>query len=664
MRRGWGEAGLTTGLVGLAQLVADAVSVGVLVTTPDDRILWANQALRDLAWVDGDPGPLTDLSSLPTRGARSRGQERGIAWTRPDGTQRWLDITGRQLTLGSADQDLLLYEISDVTAAHERQEQGNRLFQVEERARAGTWEWDLATEAVEWSEELLALFGYPPSTELDYYDYRSLLYPEDVALIETTLAEALRTTEPFSYTHRMYLADRVTLRVFECYGEVLTDASGRPLRVLGAARDVTEQHRVQAELVYLAEHDPLTSLPNRRSITKHLRERLDGGASSGALLFVDIDNFKIINDSHGHLVGDHVLRALAPLLLKRSDPSALLGRLGGDEFAILLPDGDIDEVLTVAESLCDVVAGHPFVAAGIAVRVTVSIGVAPLQPDRDSEVVLADADHALHEAKWAGGNRAQRFCPEQQLQTERVSVFRRVHDALDAELMDLDAQPIVDLATGDVAGYELLLRLRDGIEPRLGPAQFLPSVERNDLVGRLDRWVVDRAVEALSATASSDLRLDVNISGRSLDDPSFGDYVVDRLRRASMEPARLGIEITEAAAITSLDAARRLAERLTHAGCRFTLDDFGAGFGSFVYLKHLPCTAVKISGELVRQVDRTATDTVIIESVVRAARGFGMRTIAEHVDREPLISTLRSLGVDRAQGLQLGRPRPLTELLR
>ncbi|MPZ87241.1 MAG: EAL domain-containing protein [Nitriliruptorales bacterium] len=246
-----------------------------------------------------------------------------------------------------------------------------------------------------------------------------------------------------------------------------------------------------------------------------------------------------------------------------------------------------------------------------------------------------------------------------------MSVLQRVHDSLDAGRMALDAQPILDLATGQVMNYELLVRLRDGIEPLLAPPEFLPSVERTDLMLRLDRWVIGQAVATLATEAArrEGLSLEVNVSSRTLEDPSFADDVLNRLRAAGVEPSRLGLEVTESAAITSLDACRRLAERLTVAGCRFILDDFGVGFGSFVYLKRVPFTAVKIAGEFVQQADRTARDMVLVESVVRAARGLGMRTIAEYVDREALVSTLRRLGVDGAQGFHVGRPGPLADLL-
>lgn len=655
----------------LADLIADAVSLGVLVTTPDNTVVWTNQAFRALVDADGGVaqgtriGDLATLGLLVQAGMPGSGR-REAAWRAPDGRRRWLDLECRGLTVPGADGGLLVYEVSDVTGRHEHEQdvlrRERRASRVEALAKVGSWEWDLPSDEVTWSDELLVMFGLEPGTKLDYLGYRTLLHPDDVGLIERTLAEALETCKPFTYTHRMYLADRITERTFECFGEVVTDAEGRPLRVLGTAHDITEKRRVTDELAYLAEHDPLTGLPNRRGIVAHLRRRLDrGDGRTGALLLIDVDDFADVNHMRGHVIGDQVMRAVAQLLHELTGRRALLGRLGGDLFAAVLPDGDAGEAMAMADALCDAIAQRPVLADGTALRMTVSIGVAPLDQAEDVDILLAHADVALYEAKSAGRNRARLFPTQQDGGPQRIPVLQRVRDALDTGLMILDAQPIVDLATRRVDSHELLIRLRDGLGPPLGPADFLPAVERTDLVLFLDRWVVQQAVTALAAHRG--LRLEVNVSSRSVEDPSFGDEVLRRLRDADVNPERFGLEISETAAMMSMDAAARLAERLTGSGCRFTLDDFGSGFGSFVYLKNLPFTAVKIAGDFVAQADSSVTDPVLVDAVARIARRLGMRTIAEGVDREPLAKALQRLGVDRGQGLQLGRPGPLPQLL-
>ncbi len=535
-----------------------------------------------------------------------------------------------------------------------------RLSRLEALTHSGSWVWHLADDTVEWSDALLDLFGMPRGSSLDYPTYRSRLHPDDIAMIESTLATALATGDPFTYTHRMFLGDGVTERVFECFGEVITGPGGEPAHILGTARDVTEAHWAQRELAYLAEHDPLTGVANRRRVTARLVEcALEPGGA--ALILLDADNFKDVNDLRGHAAGDLVIREIARTVRARLPADALLGRLGGDEFAVVLPAMCSERALEVADDLCGAVGRAPVVDGTDTIVVTISAGVTVLGGDVDVETGLARADLALYEAKRAGRNRACLFAHGHYEQAvRRVSILARVGAALDAGTFGLDAQPIVDLATGRVDRHEVLLRLRDGLDPALGPAEYLPAVERTDLIWRLDRWVVGQAVAALARGAAA--RLEVNVSARSLDDPDLGSYVLGALRAAGVQPSRLGLEITETAAIANLDAARTLAVALREAGCAFSLDDFGAGFASFSHLKHLPFTTVKIAGEFVRQVDRDPVDRAMVTAVVGVARELGMRTVAEHVDRAPMVDLLRSLGVDDGQGFLLGRPRPLVDL--
>jgi diguanylate cyclase (GGDEF)-like protein len=606
---------------------------------------------------------LDRVSAVP-----SGGRTTTVRWPSSTGGTRWWDVTSFPLAESG-----LLYVIVDETPRYGKDAQSLgpltaewRLTKLETMTASGTWLWSVRDGVVLWSESLLDLFGIPRGTPLDYTQYRSLLHPDDVAMIEEILATALRTLEPFSYTHRMVLGDRRTERVFECFGEVFADAAGVPSRVLGTARDVTDAHRARQELAFLADHDPLTGIANRRRITGWLAE-FAARAGGAALLLVDIDNFKDINDLRGHAVGDRVIREVAHTITARLGPDVLLGRLGGDEFAVIIPNTTAGVAMELAETLCDVVGHTPVGDRPDAIRVTISVGVAIVGGSTaDVETALAHADLALYEAKRVGRNRARLFTSGQYEEAaRRVSVLQRVVAALDEGTMGLDAQPIVDLATGRTGRHELLIRLRDGLQPDLGPAEFLPAAERTDLVLRIDRWVVERAVAALATprARAEGLCFEVNVSARSLDDPDLGGWILEQLKVADVEPERLGLEITETAAISSLDAARFLARQLSDAGCGFTLDDFGAGFASFSHLKNLPFTAVKIAGEFVWQADADPVDRALITAVVGVARQLGMRTVAEHVDRRAMVAHLRTLGVDDGQGYLLGRPRPLATLV-
>jgi diguanylate cyclase (GGDEF)-like protein len=418
----------------------------------------------------------------------------------------------------------------------------------------------------------------------------------------------------------------------------------------------------QTELVRLADEDPLTGLLNRRALTRELERRLALGGH-GALLLLDLDNFKDINDLRGHPAGDRVMCMIADVLRDRVGGEHALGRLSGDEFAVVLADSEEDDAVELADRLRTAVGSIPLTGSGIT-HITVSAGVAQFRGGDSWQAVLANADLALHAAKAAGRNRVTVYEHGHYTDTAlRVTVLDRVRDALANGGLALHAMPMVKLGSNRVVGHELLLRLEDGREPYLGPGEFLPAVERGDLVFDIDRWVVGTAIDALVAHPYPGLRFNVNVSGRTLEDGDFGDFVLGRIAAAGVAPGRLGFEITETAAVTNLAAARTLAQRLRASGCRISLDDFGAGFGSFVHLKQLPITGVKIDGEFVRGIDYGSRDTVLVQGIVDIARGLGISVVAEWVERQSQVDALSRLGVRVAQGFHLGKPEPLTELL-
>ncbi|HEV7650237.1 MAG TPA: EAL domain-containing protein [Actinophytocola sp.] len=427
--------------------------------------------------------------------------------------------------------------------------------------------------------------------------------------------------------------------------------------------DPQQRGKWQTELVRLADEDPLTGLLNRRALTRELERRLALGGS-GALLVLDLDNFKDINDLRGHPAGDRVMCMLADVLRDRLGGGHALGRLGGDEFAIVLAGTDEDGAVEIAERLRNAVASIPLTGSGGTTRTTVSAGVAQFRSGDSWQAILANADLALHASKSAGRNRVTVYEHGHYTDTAlRVTVLDRVRDALANGGFALHAMPMVKLGSNRVVGHELLLRLEDGREPYLGPGEFLPAAERGDLVFDIDRWVIGTAIDTLVAHPYPGLRFNVNVSGRTLEDEDFGDFVLSRIAAARVAPGRLGFEITETAAVTNLAAARTLAQRLRASGCRISLDDFGAGFGSFVHLKQLPITGVKIDGEFVRGIDYGSRDTVLVQGIVDIARGLGISVVAEWVERATQVDALARLGVRVAQGFHLGKPEPLTDLL-
>lgn len=659
---------------GKEELVADhgaghnhvlrCADVGFGVTDLHGKLNWANPALGTLIGVPFGQAIGRSLTALLPGAPEVPQTGLVLQTTAQDGAaHRWLDINCTPLPSG----DELLYRIMDITAWRDREleatQQANALRRAQVLGRMGNWEWDIISDRVLWSEALLEMFGLEPGTELDYAGYTVLVHPDDRAMIEHALAVALESGGRFAYTHRMLVDQHSGERVFECFGEVICDEDGTPVRMMGTCHDVTQDRRLQDELRQLAEEDPLTGLPNRRALTRELERQLATGGT-GSLLLLDLDNFKDVNDLRGHAVGDRVMRTMASALRERLDSGQLIGRLGGDEFAVVLPGYQERDAADVAGRLRDAVAGLPLVAGGATTRMTVSTGVAGFSSGESWEAVLANADLALYASKAAGRNRVTVYDPGHYADTaKRVSVQDRLRKALDRGDLALHAMPIVALHTGRTLGYELLLRLEDGQLPLLGPADFLPAAERSDLVLEIDRWVFGKAIDTLVAHPDPNLRFDVNVSGRTLEDEDFADFVLDRLASSGVAPGRLGFEITETAAVTNLDAARSLAHQVRATGCRIALDDFGAGFGSFVHLKHLPITGLKIDGEFVRGIDSGTRDAVLVAGILEIARGFDLSVVAEWVERPAQVETLSKLGVSVGQGFHLGRPQPLADVL-
>ena len=441
------------------------------------------------------------------------------------------------------------------------------------------------------------------------------------------------------------------------------DHSGEVTGVSVIARDVTERRRFEDQLRHLAEHDALTGLYNRRRFESELERAVAHAARygpSGAVLVLDLDNFKHVNDTLGHQAGDELIRSVARLLRERLRSTDVLARMGGDEFAVLLPHATADEARMLSRDLVEALREHDVVLGGQRLRVTTSLGATVIDASAGAGgALLAVADAAMYAAKDAGRNRAMLLGATDAGATRPGTNWQvRIEEALAEDHFELHVQPILDLRTNEVHRYEALLRMDGGGQLTL-PGTFLPVAERVGLVHDIDRWVVREAIGLLRDHPG--IELEVNLSGRSMDDDAVVGVISDELRRTGVDPGRLVLEITETATIANMDDARRLAGALTALGCRFAIDDFGAGFGSFSYLKHLPAAFLKIDGDFVRS-PRSRTDELVIAAIVGMARGLGKATIAESVGDDATIEMLRQAGVDHAQGFHVGRPFPAREL--
>jgi diguanylate cyclase (GGDEF)-like protein len=443
------------------------------------------------------------------------------------------------------------------------------------------------------------------------------------------------------------------------------DEVARAAVSLDGARE--ELRRSRDHLEHLASHDPLTDLPNRRALEASL-DRLVATSRQrrmhGAVVVIDLDGFKYVNDSRGHALGDALLVQVAQLLRRTLRPRDVLGRLGGDEFAVLLTDTDAEEAEAVGQRLLEALrTGVLLVDGGRAVRVTASLGLAVFGPDSrlTGEQLLVDADVAMYDAKEAGRDRlalSSGSDPHQIELRERHSWLERVRDAVEHDRFVLHAQPIMDLATGTICRHELLLRMLADDGGLVMPGAFLGVAERGGVIGSVDRWVIRRAFAMLREEQAAGRRphFSVNLSGASVGDPEVL-ALVERELATLVEPhGALLFEVTETAAVVDLDRARRFAERLQSLGCSLALDDFGSGYGSFAYLKHLPFDVLKIDGQFVRGLVRSAEDQAVVTALVTIAQALGKVTVAEFVEDAATLELLRELGVDEAQGYHVGRP--------
>lgn len=491
----------------------------------------------------------------------------------------------------------------------------------------------------------------------------SITHPDDVAASIRAIERALAGEQRVYQLEKRYLhLDGHPIWV-TLHGTVIRDAEGCPTAMLRQVQDITQRRDAEQRLRHQADHDPLTGLLNRRRFEEEVEAAVVRG--TGALMVLDLDHFKLVNDTRGHHAGDRLISAVAATLRNRLADCDVVARLGGDEFGILLPTADREEAEAVASAI---VRDIEATVSGAARGVTCSLGIALLDPLLSGEQALVRADLAMYEAKENGRDRWAHYAADDATQPRmktRLDWVQRLRDALDEERFVLDAQPILDLRTSEVRQHELLVRMRDDERGRILPGEFLEAAEQFDLVQELDRWVVGRAIDLIARhrAAGQELVLEVNLSGKSLTEDRLLALVERRLHETGVPASSLIFEITETAAIANMAAARRFAERLQALGCRFALDDFGAGFGSFYYLKHLPFDYLKIDGEFIRDCLDDETDRLVVAAVVDMATGMGKQTIAESVVDDRSARFLRRQGVDFAQGFGVGRPRPVEEIL-
>ncbi|MGD2056792.1 MAG: EAL domain-containing protein [Gammaproteobacteria bacterium] len=441
--------------------------------------------------------------------------------------------------------------------------------------------------------------------------------------------------------------------------------SGRVIQISGTARDITEQKAFQHQLSYHAEHDSLTGLFNRNYFQQELERTVARVARNGtgcALFFIDLDQFKYINDTLGHAAGDRLLVEVATLLATHVRDGDLLARFGGDEFTLLLYNIDKCDVLSAAENfraLCD---DFKFTEEGKSFNISGSIGVTMIDHQVNSaEEALSHADLACNMAKKQGRNRAKLYNPADSDKAGMAADMgwaARVREMLEHDRFQLVYQPIICTTSGAVQDYEVLVRMICDDGQIILPGGFMPAAERFGLIHSVDRWIVERAIRQLGRlhAGGQSASFSINLSGKAFEDTSLLPLIQDMLAATGLDPNWVTFEITETAAIANLAAAEEFITALKDIGCQFALDDFGSGFSSFAYLKHLPVDKLKIDGGFVKGMAHSSVDQAMVESMNQIAHALGKLTVAECVENEETLQILRQMGVDRAQGNHIARP--------
>ncbi len=455
-------------------------------------------------------------------------------------------------------------------------------------------------------------------------------------------------------------------------GRVVHDLSGKPVLLI-VCEDITQARNLSQKLNYQATHDALTDLVNRREFEHRLQRVLEnclGNEGEHALCYLDLDQFKVINDTCGHIAGDELLRQISAILQDLIRKRDTLGRLGGDEFGVLMEHCSLKQAQRVANALRRTISEFRFHWQDKTFNIGVSIGLVPINKLSESITnILSAADTACYTAKDQGRNRIHIYYEGDQELSRRRGEMRwvaHINEAIEQNRLRLFGQPIQRINSNEdrKLHYEFLLRIEEPSGEFALPGSFLPAAERYNLTARIDRWVIDTAITWLhdhpNFLPCSSLYA-INLSGQSLVDDEFHRFVIDRIGKTQIPPQVICFEITETAAITNLSRAAAFITALKALGCKFSLDDFGSGLSSFGYLKTLPVDYLKIDGQFVKDILRDPIDLAMVKSINEIGHIMGKQTIAEYVENKAILEKLVEIGVDYAQGYYIGKPCLLAE---
>jgi diguanylate cyclase (GGDEF)-like protein len=537
-------------------------------------------------------------------------------------------------------------------------------------AKVGSWEFFAETGHVVWSDEEYRLHGIPVGTPIDYRRFMEQVHPDDQEAVDaswrhTTAGEGKK----FEIEYRVL--DHGQVRWLHALAEMHFDAGGKVSRMIGTTQDVTEVRHKDELIRFQAHHDELTALPNRALLSDRLEHALDVARRNGTsvgVLFLDLDNFKYVNDSMGHAVGDCLLQEAAARLsaiVRRSDTVA---RIGGDEFVIVA--GSVlqpSEVATIAEKVVSAIA-NPFEVTGRVIHSSASIGIA-LAPEGgyDAAALIQSADTAMYRAKAAGKNGFRFYDESMHAEVmHRIEIEARLRAAVRERQFLLVYQPKFDTESGEVVGIEALLRWRRGDGALSSPAEFLAIAEESRLIFDIGEWVLDEVCRQARRWLDGGIaiRIALNLSARQFEDERLFSRVQQALEASALPGACLEIELTESVAMRNPRRASEVLAQLRELGVTASIDDFGTGYSSLSYLKHLPISAVKIDRSFVLGIPQDRNDMQIIRTIVALGKSFGIATVAEGVETREQYASLRDLECTQVQGYLLAEPMQADEFAR
>ncbi|CAA9469742.1 MAG: diguanylate cyclase/phosphodiesterase (GGDEF & EAL domains) with PAS/PAC sensor(s) [uncultured Rubrobacteraceae bacterium] len=561
----------------------------------------------------------------------------------------------------------VLFDMTERKEAEEAvQRSATRLAEAQRLAHLGGWEWDIRTGEISWSDEAYRIYGLSPQELVPSFErFMEIVHPDDRELLEGVINGALDGHRAYDVEHRI-VRPGGEVRVVHRQAGVVRGEGGEPLRMVGTVHDVTERKTLEGQLEHRALHDPLTDLPNRTLFVDRLEQALRRARRQRgrkvAVLFVDLDNFKVVNDSLGHKVGDSLLAVLAERVRWSLRPGDTLARFGGDEFTVLVEDiYDPADAVQVAERITAELR-RPFVLEGRELFASASIGIALGESaTKGTEDLLRDADTAMYRAKEERSGYCM-FDPKMyERAVRRLELENDLRKAVESGEFAVLYQPIVRLETGETWGLEALARWDHPRRGLLDPSEFVPVAEESGLIIPIGNRVLEEACRRTKGwqdryPRTPPLILSVNLSAKQLRRPELAETTEYILRETGLDAGCLTLDVTETVYIKALEGNTPALDGLKKAGVRISVDDFGVGYSSLSYLKRLPADILKIDRSFTAGLGEDIEDTAIVRMVIELAHTFSMKVVAEGVESEEQAASLREMGCDMAQGYHFARP--------